>query len=51
MHGVPGGQAAVDQLADPAEHEHVVVHREADQDDQHEDRDPVDHEAGAGEVE
>ena len=45
------GQAAVDVLADPAEHEDVVVHRQPDQHDQHEQRQPVDHEAGAGEVE
>jgi hypothetical protein len=38
-------------FADPADHEHVVVHRQPDQDDHHEQRDPVDHETRAGEVE
>ena len=45
------GQPALDVLADPAQHEHVVVHRQPDQHHQHEQRDPVDHEARAGEVE
>ena len=46
----PGRQPAVDVLADPAEHEHVVVHRQPDEHHEHEQRQPVDHEAGAGEV-
>ena len=34
------GHAAVDQLADPAQDEHVVVHREAEQDHEQEQRQP-----------
>ena len=45
------GRPRCDVLTDPAQHEDVVVHRQPDQHDQHEQRDPVDHEAGAGEVE
>ena len=45
------GSPLGDVLTDPAEHEHVVVHRQADQDHHHEQRDPVDDEARAGEVE
>ena len=51
LDGQPRRQAAADVLADPAEHEHVVVHRQPDQDHHHEQRDPVDDEARAGEVE
>ena len=40
-----GRQAALHVLADPAQHEHVVVHRQPDQDHHHEQRDPVDDEA------
>ena len=38
--GALGGHPAVDQLADPAEDEHVVVHRQAEQDDEQEQRQP-----------
>ena len=51
LDGEPRGQAAADELADPAEHEHVVVHRQPDEDHHHEERDPVDDEARRREVE
>ena len=44
-HREPGGQAAGGVLADPGQDEHVVVHRQPDQDHHHEQREPVDHEA------
>ena len=37
-------QAAPQTLTDPAQHEHVVVHRQADQHHEAEQRDPVDDE-------
>ena len=45
--GLVGGQAAVDQLLDAAEDEHVVVHREAEQDHEQEQRQPRCDAAGA----
>ena len=36
---VVGAHPAVDRLADPAQDEHVVVHREAEQDHEQQDRD------------
>jgi hypothetical protein len=41
----------VEGLADTAEDEHVVVHREAEQDDEQEQRDPRGDAAGRGEPE
>ena len=35
-----GAHPAVDRLADPAEDEHVVVHRQAEQDHEQEQRQP-----------
>ncbi len=41
-HGLLGGGTAIDELLDPADDEHVVVHREAEQDHEQEQRQPGD---------
>ena len=51
LDGLVGGHAAVVELPDAREDEHVVVHRQPEQDDEQEQRQPVRHPAVGGEAE